>query len=159
MRPLEKWVRPGDSVLDIGTGSGVLSIVAAKLGAHPVWATDIDPLAIRVAGENADLNGLSLGFDQLHIRQGSVPDGQEGRFSLIVSNILAEVLIGLFDAAYGNVPLAAPLAPGGRMILSGILEEKAGTVVAAAVRHGLAEVERLQEGDWVAITVQSEREA
>ena len=77
---------------------------------------------------------------------------------MIVSNILAEVLIGLFDAAFDNVPLAVPLAPGGRMILSGILEEKAGTVVAAAVRHGLLEVERKQEGDWVAITVQSESE-
>ena len=155
---LEKWVRPGDSVLDIGTGSGVLSIVAAKLGARPVWATDIDPLAIRVAKENAERNGVSLGYDQLYVEHGSVPDGQEGRFSVIVSNILAEVLIGLFDAAFDNVPLAVPLAPGGRMILSGILEEKAGTVVAAAVRHGLLELERKQEGDWVAITVQSESE-
>ena len=60
---LEKWVRPGDSFLDIGTGSGVLSLAAAKLGATPVWSTDIDPLAIRAAKENALRNGIALAPD------------------------------------------------------------------------------------------------
>ena len=153
---LEKWVRPGEALLDIGTGSGVLSIVAAKLGAKLVIATDIDSLAIRAAKENAQLNGVPIAPNQLFVEQGSIPAGQAGRFTIVVANILAEVLIGLFEAAFENVPLAAPLAPGGHMILSGILEEKAEKVVAAAARHGLREVERRQEGDWVAVIVRSE---
>ena len=153
---LEKWVSQGDSLLDIGTGSGVLSVVAAKLGAKLVIATDIDPLAIRAAKENARLNGVPIAPNQLIVEQGSIPAGQDGRFSVVVANILAEILIGLFEAAYDNVPLAATLAPGGHLILSGILEEKAGGVVAAAARQGLREVERRQEGDWVAVTVRSD---
>ena len=153
---LEKWVSQGDSLLDIGTGSGVLSVVAAKLGAKLVIATDIDPLAIRAAKENARLNGVPIAPNQLIVEQGSIPAGQDGRFSVVVANILAEILIGLFEAAYDNVPLAATLAPGGHLILSGILEEKAEGVVAAAARQGLREVERRQEGDWVAVTVRSD---
>ena len=153
---LEKWVSQGDSLLDIGTGSGVLSVVAAKLGAKLVIATDIDPLAIRAAKENARLNGVPIAPNQLIVEQGSIPAGQDGRFSVVVANILAEILIGLFEAAYDNVPLAATLAPGGHLILSGILEEKAEGVVAAAARQGLREVERGQEGDWVAVTVRSD---
>ena len=153
---LEKWVSQGDSLLDIGTGSGVLSVVAAKLGAKLVIATDIDPLAIRAAKENARLNGVPTAPNQLIVEQGSIPAGQDGRFSVVVANILAEILIGLFEAAYDNVPLAATLTPGGHLILSGILEEKAEGVVAAAARQGLREVERRQEGDWVAVTVRSD---
>ena len=150
---LEQWVRPGDSILDVGTGSGVLSIVAAKLGARPVWATDIDSLAIQAARENAARNELGLGNDALHIEQGSIPEEQTGRFKVIVSNILAEVLVGLLDGTYDNVSLAEPLAPGGLMILSGILEQKSEMVLSAAARHGLKEVERRQEADWVALVV------
>ncbi len=153
---LEEWVRPGEALLDIGTGSGVLSIVAAKLGARPVWATDIDPLAIRATRENAERNDIPLFPHSLHIEHGSIPAGQFGRYPLIVVNILAEILVGLLDAAYENVPLTEPLAPGGHIILSGILEDKVDMVLAAARRHGLREVERLQEGDWVALVVGNE---
>ncbi len=153
---LEKWVRPGDSFLDIGTGSGVLSLAAAKLGATPVWSTDIDPLAIRAAKENALRNGITLASDGLHVEQGSVPAGQAGRFKVIAANILAEVLVGLFEGAYANVPLAEPLAPGGHLILSGILEERSEMVLSTAARYGLKEVERIQEADWVALVVRRE---
>ena len=153
---LERWVRPGDAFLDIGTGSGVLSIAAAKFGAAPVWATDIDPLAIRAARENALRNGIPLSPDMMHIEQGSVPTGQAGRFKVIAANILAEVLVGLFESEYDNAPLVEPLAEDGHLILSGILEEKAAMVVSAAARHGLKEVERGQEGDWVALVVRRE---
>lgn len=152
---LEDLVRPGDFLLDVGTGSGVLAIAAAKLGASSVWATDIDSLAIRAANDNARRNGIALSADSLHIEQGSVPAGQEGRFQVIVANILAEILVGLFEGTYDNIPLAEPLAPGGHMILSGILEEKTEMVVAAAAIHGLKEVERRQEGDWVAVVVRN----
>ena len=152
---LEEWVRPGEALLDIGTGSGVLAITAAKLGARPVWATDIDPLAISAALGNAQRNGIALAPDALHIRHGSVPAGQVRAFPLIVANILAEILVGLMDGAYDNAPLAEPLAAGGHLILAGILEDKIGLVLAGAARHGLREVERRQEGDWVALVVQS----
>ena len=153
---LEEWVRPGDSFLDIGTGSGILSIVAAKLGARPVWATDIDSLAIQAARENAARNKLSTCSGALHIEQGSIPEKQAGRFKVIAANILAEVLVGLFDGSYESVSLEEPLAPGGHMILSGILEEKSEIVLAAAARHGLKEVERRQEADWMALVVRKE---
>ena len=153
---LEQWIRPGDSFLDVGTGSGVLSIVAAKLGARPVWATDIDSLAIQSARENAARNELGLGNDALRIEHGSIPEQQSGRFQVIASNILAEVLVGLLDGTYDNVSLAEPLALGGHMILSGILEQKSEMVLSAAARHGLKEVERGQEADWVALVVRKE---
>lgn len=151
---LEDVVRPGDAVLDVGTGSGVLTIVAAKLGAGVLVATDIDPIAVRVAQENVRANGLELApAGPVEVRQESIPAGMAGRFQVVVANILAEVLAKLFDAQYGNVPLAEPLAPGGSMILAGIIEERAPLVIDAAQRHGLALVDRYQEADWVALVV------
>jgi len=150
---LEELVEPGMAVLDVGAGSGVLSIVAAKLGAAPVYATDIDPLAVESTHDNARRNGLAEGPDGLVVEQGSVPAGMAGRFPLLVANILAEVLAGLFDGIYGNPPLAEPVSATGRMILSGIIEEKVGIVLDAATRHGFVEESRRQEGDWVALVV------
>ena len=150
---IERWARPGESLLDVGAGSGVLSLVAAKLGARPVWGRDIDPLAVSVARQNAARNGLPLGRETLCFHQGSVPAGQDGRFAVVVANILAEILVGLLEASYDNVPLAEPLAPDGRLILSGILDEKADLVVNAADRFGLHEVERSREGGWVALVM------
>ena len=151
---LEDIVRPGSRVLDIGTGSGVLSIVAHKLGAATVLATDIDPIAVEVAGENAALNGVPA--SSMIVTAGSVPVGCEGAFDIVVANILAEVLVKLFDAEYGYPPLAEPLAPGGHLILAGIIEERAAMVVDAAQRHGCRLVDRKQEGDWVALVVRKE---
>lgn len=166
---LEEQVQRGDAVLDVGTGSGVLAICALRLGATQVLATDIDPLAVRVALENAALNAIAAvpgaeaqpldapvlpgdgAQPQLEVRKQSVPPDAPGRFQVVVANILAEVLVGLFDGAYGNTPLAQPLAPGGVMILSGILEDRAHLVDAAAQRHGLMPAGRLQENDWVAL--------
>lgn len=148
---LEEVVQPGDTVLDLGTGSGVLAFVAAHLGASSIVATDIDPLAVRVARENAALNGMDE--QKLTIELSSVPAQMAGRFQVIVANILAEVLVGLFDSTYENIPLAEPLAPGGTLILSGILAEKAEMVLAAAARYGLQLIDRKQEGDWVALVM------
>jgi ribosomal protein L11 methyltransferase len=149
---LEEVVRPGDAVLDLGTGSGVLAIVAHKLGAIQVLAADIDPIAVEVTTENAGRNDVPVG-DVLDVRLGSVPAGMPQRFQVIVANILAEVLAKLFDAEYGYPPLAEPLAPGGTMILSGIIDFRTDIVVDAAQRHGFQVVERKQEGDWVALVV------
>ncbi len=86
-------------------------------------------------------------------RLGSVPEDMAGRFQVIVANILAEVLVKLFDAEYGYPPLLEPLAPGGHMILSGIIDYRADIVVDAIQRYGLTLLERKQEGDWVALVV------
>jgi len=154
IRALENIIQPGDPLLDIGTGSGVLSIVGRRLGADLIIATDIDPLAVQVTDENAARNHISVGEEaKFIIRQDSVPAGYGGHFPVVVANILAEILARLFDCEYGNVPLAEPLAPGGKMILAGILAEKAYIVIEAAERHGLTFVEQLQEEDWVAIIV------
>ncbi len=162
---LEEHVRSGDSVLDLGTGSGVLAIAAAKLGAIDIVGTDIDPIAVRTAIENVEINGFAAmkeGNPQSAIRnsqfapriliqQSSVPSGSPGRFRILVANILAEVLANLFDSKYDNVPLAEPLAADGLMILSGILDVRAHLVIEAAQRHGLQLVDQKQEGDWMAL--------
>ena len=151
---LEQIVQPGDSVLDIGCGSGVLAIVAHKLGATRLLAADIDPIAVDATMENAALNGVSTGErGVLNVRLGSVPQGMAGQFRILVANILAEVISKLFDAEYGYPPLAEPLAPDGVMILSGILDERAHIVEAAAQRHGFVVTDRHQEGDWVALVL------
>lgn len=165
---LEEHVQPGDSVLDLGTGSGVLAIAAAKLGATDILATDIDPIAVRTAIENAQINGYEANgkwrvasddqsspnsqlATRISVQQSSVPTGVAGHFRILVANILAEVLTNLFDSKYDNVPLAEPLAANGVMILSGILDVKAPMVIDAAKRHGLTLVDQKQETDWVAL--------
>ncbi|MFN8445187.1 MAG: 50S ribosomal protein L11 methyltransferase [Caldilineaceae bacterium] len=162
---LEEYVHPGDSVLDLGTGSGVLAIAAAKLGATDILATDIDPIAVRTAIENVEINGYMVdraantesairnpqSTISVSIQQSSVPTGVVGHFCILVANILAEVLTNLFDSKYDNVPLAEPLAANGVMILSGILDVKAPMVIDAAKRHGLTLVDQKQETDWVAL--------
>ncbi len=154
---LEDVVKPGDVVLDVGAGSGVLSIVAYKLGAASILATDIDPIAVEVTQENAERNGVPLGAQPgITVQPGSVPAGLAGRFDLIVANILAEVLVKLFDAAYDYPPLAEPLKSGGLLILAGIIAERADLVIDAAQRHGCTLVDRKQEGDWVALVVRKE---
>lgn len=150
---LEQIVKPGDSVYDLGTGSGVLALAAAKLGAGSILATDIDTLAVDVAKENAQINGIPVG-ERLVIQHGSILPGRAGQFQVIVANILAEVLLGLFECKYGDPPLIEPLAAGGHLIMSGIIQERAQMVIDAAQRHGLTLIEQLQEGDWVALVAQ-----
>jgi ribosomal protein L11 methyltransferase len=117
--------RPDASVLDVGTGSGLLAIAARKLGAPQVVGNDNDPIAIRVALENAALNGVRVDFD---LRD--VPE-QPGPFDLILANILANTLCELAPA------IAAQLAPGGVVLLSGILTPQEMEVRAAYVAAGL----------------------
>jgi ribosomal protein L11 methyltransferase len=149
---LEETVQPGDQVLDIGTGSGVLAIVAAKMGADAIVATDIDPIAVNVTRENVEMNQLTLApAGLIDVRLESVPAGMAGRFQVVVANILAEVIAGLFDQSYQNVPLLEPLATDGTLILSGIIDERAFLVYEAAARHGVEVVRREQEGDWVVL--------
>jgi ribosomal protein L11 methyltransferase len=137
-------------VIDVGCGSGILSIGALKLGADFALGVDIDEASVKASRENADANGIAP--DRFSIGLGSVTEILQGRFPirqapLVLANILAPVIIRLF-----GVGLAELVAPGGLLILSGILTEQAESVVSAALDSGLKFVEKHQMGDWVAIT-------
>ncbi len=155
---LERHLTPGDAVLDVGTGSGVLSIAAAKLGARSVLALDADPLAVAAATENIARNGVA---ETVTVRRGSLPGGEAvphhflrdgplelletGRFDLILVNILAPVIRGMAPA------LAARLGPAGRLIAAGLIESQEAEIVGALQAQGLRVIERDQEEDWVAL--------
>jgi ribosomal protein L11 methyltransferase len=129
-----------DPVLDVGTGSGVLSIAAALMGASRITALDIDPEAIRVTLENLELNGVG------GVVAASTADLSDlkGEYGVVVANILAEELVRL------SPQLVAKVAPGGWLILSGILTEKEGFVCAGF--PGLTLVESPREAEWSCLT-------
>ncbi|OGO65392.1 MAG: ribosomal protein L11 methyltransferase [Chloroflexi bacterium RBG_19FT_COMBO_50_10] len=138
----------GIRVIDIGCGSGILSVAGIKLGAEVALGVDIDPEAVRASGENASLNGVSL---QLELGIGSVREVLAGNFSfqkaqLVFANILAPVLVQLLDQGLGEL-----VTPDGWLILSGILAEQSHVVEAALAAHGFSQVDRSQMGDWVAL--------
>lgn len=126
----------GKTLWDVGTGSGILAIVAAKLGAR-VEAVDIDPVAVRVARENRDLNGVS--FD---IRQGSLQD-LTGDPQIIVANIVAHVIGPMLPDA------RRVLAPGGFLIAAGVIQDKDQEILSLAKDAGLRLLRRVQQGEWV----------
>ena len=144
LRALEEGVRPGMRMLDLGCGSGILGITAAKLGATRVLALDIDPNAVRAARENAGANGAAITVD---VREGTL-DGDEV-FDLIVANISGLTLERLAPT------LARSLRPGGMLISTGFLEEAVAGVSGGYERAGLT-VERLvEDGDWRALIARS----
>jgi ribosomal protein L11 methyltransferase len=136
------------SCIDVGCGSGILSIAALKLGAQTALGVDIDIESVRNSRENADKNGIGAEFI---LGQGSVAEVLAGQFTirsapLVVANILAPVIIRLFDMG-----LADLIEPEGIIILSGILADQAQKVIKTAQAKGLALAERRQMGDWVAL--------
>lgn len=145
---VERHLKPGQTVIDLGTGSGILAIAAAKLGSGPIEAYDIDGEAVRVATENAAANGVA---ERLHVAQGSLAEllAQGTQAPLVLANILARTLVMLFDQG-----LAHLVAPGGLIILSGILEAQAFEVRAALQTHGLKFMAQEHIEDWVAIIAQ-----
>ena len=138
----------GGKVLDVGTGSGILAIAAARLGADSVLGVDIDPMAVRVAQENVEKNGLAK---EIVIRQGDLVAGLDGvRCEFAVANILADV-IALLAA-----PLKAHLTENATFVCSGILKEREQDVVDVLTRNGYQLFDRMQKGDWVALAAHLE---
>jgi ribosomal protein L11 methyltransferase len=142
LQVLEEHLEPGAKVLDLGTGSGILAIAAAKLGAGSVLALDNDLLAVKAARANVQSNGVK---NLVTVEHGSLGKTTE-KFELVLVNILARVIIEL--AALGLVDRVRPT---GLMIAAGIVVEQEAEVTAALRGHGLEIVERRQEKDWVTL--------
>ncbi|MBX9435600.1 50S ribosomal protein L11 methyltransferase [Bacillus sp. FSL W7-1354] len=142
IQALERYVKEGDSVVDVGTGTGILSIASAMLRAKQVEGYDLDPVAVESARLNSKLNKVS---DHIEIKQNNLLDGVEGEKDVIVANILAEVILRFTDQAYSL------LKDGGYFITSGIIQQKKQEVKDALVKDGFTIVEVLSMEDWVSI--------
>lgn len=142
---VEQYARPGQSVLDMGTGSGILSIAAARLDVASVLAVEKDPLAARVARENVALNNVQ---DTVRVVSGSL-DQVSGQFDLILVNILAGVIVSLIGEG-----LLSHLKPGGFFVGAGIIEEWETAVQQALEEREIEIVGRFQERDWVTLIAQ-----
>lgn len=142
---LENLVTAGSSVIDLGCGSGILSIAALRLGARRVLGVDTDPAAVRIAAENVRRNGLGQGTE---FRVGSLAEllaaGEQA--DVVAANILAVVLRRMLAEG-----LAGLLPKGGRLILSGILADQSADVEAAVTAAGMQLVEKREREDWVAL--------
>ena len=140
MERLEKVITPDSTVFDVGTGSGILAIAAAMLGAKSVKAVDIDGVAVRVAKENVADNGLS---EQIEVREGDLLHGTEGKADVIIANIIADIVIMLLQ----DIP--QKLNDDGVLLASGIIEERMPDVEAAAQAQGLYVDAVDHRGGWV----------
>ena len=140
---IEKNITVGDSALDIGCGSGILSIAACVLGAESAVAVDIDPLAVKTAKENAELNNIR----NITAIEGDLTQKVSGKFNLVIANIVADVIISLLP----DVP--AFLNEGGTFICSGIIHDRADEVREAILNSGFAITDELIKKDWHAFEV------
>ena len=139
---LDERVKGGERVLDIGTGSGILAIAALKLGAAVAEGVDIDPVAIRTAGENAALNGVA---DKLTVLVGDLSDKASGKYDIITANIVANAIMSLAPAVPGL------MADDAVFIASGIIDSRKDEVIAALEAAGLAVLEVKEKRGWECI--------
>ncbi|HEY3057774.1 MAG TPA: 50S ribosomal protein L11 methyltransferase [Chloroflexota bacterium] len=144
LRAVEVLVEAGQRVLDVGAGSGILSIAAARLGATYVEAVEIDAVAANVCRDNVERNGVA---EQVTVRQGSLEAPPEHPFDLILANITIRTLLELHPL------LAAHLRPGGRAVLSGVLDERVDELLEVLRMHGWQHERTEREQDWVAVLV------
>ena len=155
IRQLKKYVTPDTEMLDVGTGSGILGIVALKLGAKHVLGTDLDPCAIPAVAENKEANQIAdESFDMVigNIIDDKAIQDQAGyeKYDIVTANILADVLIPLTPVIVNQ------MKKGAYYITSGILDVKEEVVVEAVKAAGLTVVEVTHQGEWVSITARKE---
>ena len=151
IRQLKKYVTKDTELLDVGTGSGILSIIALKLGARHAVGTDLDPCAVSAIEENKEVNGIPVeAFDMMI---GNIIDDKEvqdrvgyEKYDIVTANILADVLVPLTPV------IVHQMKPGAVYITSGILDVKEEVVKEAVVAAGLEVVEVTHQGEWVSVT-------
>lgn len=146
---LEKYLHSGDRMLDLGCGSGILSIISLLLGASEATAVDIDPNAVDIAYENADRNHVDK--EKYHVYSGNIltdtalQEKISGKYEVVASNIVADVIIGL-------APMVRQyMKEGGIWITSGIIADRVEDVRAAMAENGFEVIELRQRKDWVSI--------
>lgn len=143
----EAVVKPGDTVLDVGTGSGILAIAAARLGAEKVDTVDVETVAVKATADNAALNGVS---DKIAVELGSVGEGQPfwgEQYDVVLANIISRILIELCDA------IVAHTRPGGKIVLAGIIETREQDVIDAYTAAGAKVIDRRFAEDWVSLVL------
>ena len=141
IQALEKTVKQNDEVVDVGTGSGVLSIAAALLGASHITALDLDEVAVESAKQNVELNKVQ---DVVDVSKNNLLDGVTGKKDVVVANILAEIIMSFTD------DVASAVKPGGYFISSGIISQKKEDVKQALIASGFEIEETIMMEDWVA---------
>ncbi len=151
IRQLKKYVTPETVLLDVGTGSGILSIIALKLGAKFAVGTDLDPCAVPAVEENKEVNGIPT--EDFEMMIGNIIDDKEvqdhvgyEKYDIVVANILADVLVPLTPVIVNQ------MKPGGIYITSGIIDMKEEVVVEAVKAAGLEILEVTCQGEWVSVT-------
>lgn len=144
LESLEDAVNVGDRLLDVGCGSGVLSIAAVKLGADSALGIEVDPMAVKTARENVDTNGQK---SSIRIAQGTLPSplAPDQGFDLVVANISARVIIELAEHLVGA------MNPGGHLIISGIIVDRSNEVASTLTCNGAKIEKKLIDGDWVTL--------
>ena len=155
MRQLKKYVTSETELLDVGTGSGILSIVALKLGAKHAVGTDLDPCAISATKENLEANAIPEG--SMDVMIGNIIDDKEvqdtagyDKYDIVTANILADVLVPLTPV------IIHQMKKGGIYITSGIIDDKEETVVEAVKKAGLTVLEVTHQGEWVSVTARKD---
>lgn len=142
IRQLEKYIDSRQTVFDVGCGSGILSVAAAKLGAEKVIAVDLDELAIKVSNENAKINHVKNIID---VRHGNLLDVVNEKADIIVSNIIAEIIVVL------TKDITKFLSKNGIFITSGIIHEKIDIVKEAMIAEGLEIIDTITLGEWACV--------
>lgn len=138
----EQYVKPGDRVIDVGTGTGILAIAAAYMGAQDVLAIDIDPVAVRVAQDNIALNGLA---DRIAAREGDLLEAVDEVADVVIANIIADVICMMAE------PVKAHIKENGLFICSGIARERQDEVISALNSAGYVDLDVRNQGEWAAI--------
>ena len=150
LEELERTLQPDATVLDVGVGSGILSVAAALLGAARVEAVDVDPVAVQAAAENAARNGVAR---SVRVALGTLGEAwpfdetADGRYDLVLANLSARIVVELAR------PLVQALQPGGVAIVSGVIEEQEAAPRAALETAGGRIVDRRVEEEWLLLTV------